>query len=70
MKKFIIEILLALEYLHSQNIIHRDVKPSNLFLKGKDYSIQLGDFGIAVRNNGLNMVEDAGTLLYQAPEML
>ena len=39
MKKFIIETLLALEYLHSQNIIHRDVKPSNLFLKGKDYSI-------------------------------
>jgi len=70
-KKFIVEILLALEYLHSQSIIHRDVKPSNIFLKGKDYTIQLGDFGIAAQNDtGLRVVENVGTLAYQAPEVL
>ena len=38
-KKFIIELILAVDYMHSQNIIHRDIKPSNIFLKSKDYTI-------------------------------
>jgi serine/threonine protein kinase len=62
--------LLALEYLHAQNIIHRDLKPKNVFLKGKEYTVQLGDFGIAAQNKfGVTRVEDVGTMLYQAPEM-
>jgi translation initiation factor 2-alpha kinase 3 len=39
-----------MDYLHEQNIIHRDLKPSNIFLKGKDYTVQIGDFGIACNN--------------------
>jgi len=46
-KKFILEILLAINFLHNYDIIHRDLKPSNLFLKGKDYQINIGDFGEA-----------------------
>jgi serine/threonine protein kinase len=39
-------------------------------LKGKDYGIQIGDFGIAAQNDaGFALVEDVGTLAYQAPEM-
>jgi serine/threonine protein kinase len=68
-KKFIVEMILAVEYMHSQEIIHRDLKPSNIFLKGKDYTIQIGDFGIAAQNRGAAIVEDVGTLAYQAPEM-
>ena len=69
-KKFILEMLLAVEYLHQIKIIHRDLKPSNIFLKNKDYSVQIGDFGIAAESNNFSsIVEDVGTLAYQAPEM-
>ncbi len=39
----------VLEYLHSQNppIIYRDLKPSNIMLRKKDYRIMLVDFGVA-----------------------
>ena len=63
-KRFILEITLAIDYLHSQDIIHRDLKPSNIFLKGKEYSVQIGDFGIACNSNNGCIIEDVGTLLY------
>lgn len=71
-KRFLLELLLAIEFLHSHDIIHRDLKPSNIFLKGKDYTVQVGDFGIACNlDNGTHLrVEDVGTLLYQSPEVL
>ena len=70
-KRFFLEILLAVEYLHTNNIIHRDIKPSNIFLSGKEYRIQLGDFGIACQSAfGKTHVEDVGTLLYQSPESI
>ncbi len=43
------ELLLALHYLHSKNIVHRDVRPDNLFCSHKKFpmAIALGDFGYA-----------------------
>ena len=70
--KFIICcILLALEYVHSNNIIHRDVKPENLVFDKKGY-LKLTDFGIAkqYKKNVDNSNENSGTPGYMAPEVL
>jgi hypothetical protein len=59
----------ALEYVHAQNIVHRDVKPHNL-IRG-DAGVILVDFGIAreqaVDDGGTRAM---GTPLYMAPEVL
>ncbi|EGR29754.1 hypothetical protein IMG5_149050 [Ichthyophthirius multifiliis] len=68
-KKYMADILLAVEYLHSQNpaIIHRDIKPENLILS--EGRLKLIDFGWSnFKNNERNTY--CGTLDYLAPEMI
>lgn len=67
------QALLALRYIHSQHVLHRDVKPDNFFItKGeKGGTLQLGDFGLA---KDLASTRDftrtqAGTPFYMSPEL-
>ncbi len=42
------QIVMALRYVHSRHLLHRDLKSQNIMLGGPDNSvIKLGDFGIA-----------------------
>ena len=68
-KFFIANLILSLEYIHSQKIIHRDIKPENLVLDSKGY-VRLTDFGVAKINEKDNSSETSGTPGYMAPEVI
>ena len=40
----------ALEHIHSQGVVHMDIKPENIFVDPKSNKLWLGDFGLAKSN--------------------
>ncbi|GBG33233.1 Protein kinase, putative [Hondaea fermentalgiana] len=61
-------IVLAIEYMHSQGIIHRDMKPENLLLTENGY-LKLADFGFAKMVHDQRTYSLCGTPEYTAPEV-
>ncbi|MEA5515867.1 AAA family ATPase [Nodularia sp. UHCC 0506] len=68
-----IQITQGLDYLHKNQIIHKDIKPSNIIINSQTGLVKITDFGIASRLNkenpqftNPNCVE--GTLAYMSPE--
>ena len=70
--RIFIQICLALEFIHEKGIVHADLKPPNLLLKGRDYVLKLTDFGISQKlSPGHGFSYDCkGTLPYCSPEVL
>ncbi|KAK9466751.1 kinase-like domain-containing protein [Lipomyces arxii] len=74
-QSFIYQILCGLKYIHSANVLHRDLKPGNLLVNA-DCELKICDFGLA-RGFSTDPAENAGFLTeyvatrwYRAPEIM
>ncbi|CRG87094.1 hypothetical protein PISL3812_04109 [Talaromyces islandicus] len=65
-RDFMLQLIDAIDFMHSNGLYHRDIKPENIFLT-HDGSMKLGDFGLATR---LEWCHEAcvGSDRYMAPE--
>ena len=67
-----IDIGKALEDCEEEKIVHRDIKPDNIFVN-KNKTFKLGDFGLSrkmSKSTSFSLRKSAGTPLYMAPEAL
>eukprot|EP01065_Artemidia_motanka_P040925 TRINITY_DN5225_c1_g1_i1.p1 TRINITY_DN5225_c1_g1~~TRINITY_DN5225_c1_g1_i1.p1 ORF type:complete len:775 (+),score=167.61 TRINITY_DN5225_c1_g1_i1:190-2514(+) len=65
------QILSGLSYIHSKNIVHQDVKPSNiLFGAGHPPCVKLADFGLAKSLWDTKQRDREGTVQYLSPEFV
>jgi len=66
-----VQMLQGLHYLHAQHIMHRDLKPQNIFLTKNNRIVKIGDFGVTQRLDGTlqEAYTRVGTPYYMSPEL-
>ncbi|XXH04879.1 hypothetical protein Hte_011301 [Hypoxylon texense] len=65
-RRFMLELVDAVSYMHSKGIYHRDIKPENIFLT-ESGSMKLGDFGLATTDRW-SYETTVGSDRYMSPE--
>ena len=67
-KRWCKQILAGLEYLHSQHIIHRDLKCDNIFYNGSTGDLRIGDLGLSHRGeSGDKIAQSVLGMPFSAP---
>jgi len=66
---FFVSLTKGVEYCHSQNVVHRDLKHDNCLL-GENFVLKITDFGFATYYEDEMMKTPIGTAKYAAPEIL
>eukprot|EP01028_Stygiella_incarcerata_P010920 TRINITY_DN592_c1_g1_i3.p1 TRINITY_DN592_c1_g1~~TRINITY_DN592_c1_g1_i3.p1 ORF type:complete len:319 (-),score=82.14 TRINITY_DN592_c1_g1_i3:1718-2674(-) len=70
-KSFLYQLIRSVEFCHSHNVLHRDLKPQNLLISSEG-ELKLGDFGLA-RAFGIPVrkyTHEVVTLWYRSPDVL
>lgn len=77
LERFITDVASGLAYLHSQDIVHHDIKPDNILI-GEDGHFVISDFGISTKMRGtlmrnstrtMRQESSGGSIPYMGPEM-
>ena len=69
-QKVVLQLLDAMQYIHSKQITHRDLKPSNILITHNGFNVKIIDFGLADADNYAIFKQPAGTVSYAAPEQM
>ena len=72
-RDFLIQILEGCNFLHSHNIMHRDIKPDNILINEETGALKLADFGLSrlyAGRVGMPFSSNVQALWYRAPELL
>ena len=68
-----LDICIGLDYLHQNNVVHRDVKPENFLISRDGGQVKIADFGLSKRQTRWffgDRRETGGTRKYMSPEQL
>lgn len=63
-----VQVCFGIEYLHTNRVIHRDIKAENIVL-GPNGEVKICDFGWSCYNGDQNESQYPGTSIYMAPEI-
>jgi serine/threonine protein kinase len=67
-REALLQLIDAVQHMHSRGVYHRDIKPENIFLS-EDRALKIGDFGLATRET-VSFEPAVGSDRYMAPEQM
>jgi len=71
-RKYFLDVLMALEYMHANYIVHKDIKPSNILLDKANKLAKLADLGVSEEFDpkSSKISKTTGTPAFSSPELI